>query len=73
MATTATQCLTQSQPDANHSSSWSLPNLMQRVADWGARRVEREVYAHMTDRDVQDMGVSRWEIERELARPFYRD
>ena len=72
MATAATQCLTQSQSGTNHSTSWSLSNLLQLVADWAARRVEREVYAHMTDRDVQDMGVSRWEIERELARPFYR-
>jgi uncharacterized protein YjiS (DUF1127 family) len=72
MATTASQCLTQSQPAANHSSSWTLPNLMQLVADWAARRVEREVYAQMSDRDVQDLGMSRWEIEQEIARPFYR-
>jgi uncharacterized protein YjiS (DUF1127 family) len=72
MATAATQCLTQSQSDANHSASWGLTHLMQIVADWAARRVEREVYAQMTDRDVQDLGMSRWEIEQEIARPFHR-
>ncbi len=72
MATAATLCLTQSQPATNHSTSWSLPNLLQPVADWAARRVEREVYAQITVRDVQDLGMSRWEIEQEIARPFYR-
>ena len=72
MATSATQCLTQSQANTTASSSWSLPHLMQFVADWAARRVEREVYAQMSDRDVQDLGTTRWEIEQELARPFYR-
>ena len=31
-----------------------------------------ETYGRMTDRDVQDAGLSRAQIERELARPFWR-
>jgi uncharacterized protein YjiS (DUF1127 family) len=43
------------------------------VASWKRRRDERETYARMTERDLGDAGLARWEIERELARSFWHD
>ena len=40
---------------------------------WRERRQAAATYGRMSDRDVQDTGVSRWDIERELARPFWHD
>lgn len=40
---------------------------------WQEKRHGWETYGRMNDRDVQDTGLTRWEIECELARPFWRD
>jgi uncharacterized protein YjiS (DUF1127 family) len=43
------------------------------LASWKRRRDARETYAQMTERDLGDAGLARWEIERELARSFWHD
>jgi uncharacterized protein YjiS (DUF1127 family) len=43
------------------------------LASWKRRRDAREAYAQMTERDLGDAGLARWEIERELARSFWHD
>ncbi len=40
---------------------------------WRSRRRERSTYGRISERDLRDAGVTVWEIERELARPFWRD
>lgn len=39
---------------------------------WQDRSEERNSYVRLTDRDILDIGHSRFEIERELAKPFWR-
>jgi uncharacterized protein YjiS (DUF1127 family) len=47
---------------------------IQRMArQWQRRSEERRSYALMSDRDMLDVGLSRFEIENELARRFWRD
>jgi uncharacterized protein YjiS (DUF1127 family) len=43
------------------------------AASWSRRRHARETFAAMTERDLGDAGIARWEIERELARSFWYD
>lgn len=43
------------------------------IRRWRARAQDRRSYARMTERDFQDLRWNRWEIEHELARPFWRD
>jgi uncharacterized protein YjiS (DUF1127 family) len=42
-------------------------------ATWRRRSQERQTLAHLEYRDLRDMGVSQWEVETELAKPFWRD
>jgi uncharacterized protein YjiS (DUF1127 family) len=52
----------------------SLWDRLSRLATaWNHRRQARHAFAKMTERDLGDAGIARWEIERELARPFWRD
>ena len=39
---------------------------------WRARIRERQAFAQIDDFALRDLGVSRWEVERELAKPFWR-
>lgn len=47
----------------------SLGRLLQR---WHTRSREREIFALFDHRDLRDIGVSRWDLERELSKPFWR-
>ena len=40
---------------------------------WRARIRARRTLVSFDDRDLRDLGTSRWAIERELSRPFWRD
>jgi uncharacterized protein YjiS (DUF1127 family) len=42
------------------------------VGLWRTRTRERRVLAALDHRDLRDLGLSRWEVERELAKPFWR-
>ncbi|MBS0641277.1 MAG: hypothetical protein JSS43_15490 [Proteobacteria bacterium] len=58
----------------SHSLTASAPLLLRLgrlVTAWRERRQGWENYGRMSDRDVRDTGLSRWDIERELARPFW--
>jgi uncharacterized protein YjiS (DUF1127 family) len=52
---------------------------MIRIADfgvlfrlWRQRALERQLAAQFTDRDLWDVGLTRGDIHREFARPFWR-
>ena len=60
------------------------PSLTERVSDtansvlhtlqtWGARIHERHTFPVIDDRELRDLGLSRWELDRELRKPFWRD
>lgn len=40
---------------------------------WRTRQKDRRALALLTDRDFHDIGHTRWELEDELAKPFWRD
>ena len=39
---------------------------------WRARTRERRAFVSFDDRDLRDTGMSRWELEHELSKPFWR-
>ena len=43
------------------------------VAAWRARLRDRRELAALDERDLRDARLSRWDVERELAKPFWRD
>jgi uncharacterized protein YjiS (DUF1127 family) len=42
------------------------------VRIWRERTRERQAFAELDYRDLRDIGLSRWEVEGELAKPFWR-
>jgi uncharacterized protein YjiS (DUF1127 family) len=42
-------------------------------AAWRRRIQERDAFAHLDERDLHDIGLSQWEVETELAKPFWRE
>jgi len=40
---------------------------------WRRRVRERRALAEFTDRDLRDIGVTRVDVQNELAKPFWRD
>ena len=43
------------------------------LARWRARRTEAWILAEMTDRDLADAGLNRWQLARETSRPLWQD
>jgi uncharacterized protein YjiS (DUF1127 family) len=39
---------------------------------WLTRIRDRQMFAALDRRDLSDLSLSRWEVERELAKPFWR-
>ena len=64
----------------NHCQATALPSARRGVADsirdtirlWRRRLRERRAMEFFNDRDLRDIGVSQWEIDREIAKPFWR-
>jgi uncharacterized protein YjiS (DUF1127 family) len=42
------------------------------VGTWRRRMRERQAFARLDYRELRDIGLSRWDVERELAKPFWR-
>lgn len=40
---------------------------------WQSRVSARRALASFNSRDLHDVGMSRWELERELSKPFWRN
>ena len=59
-------------PVAHHRTDL-LAQIGRTIALWRERRRDRRGFAVLNDRDLQDLQVSRWELERELSKPFWRD
>jgi len=39
---------------------------------WGARIKERHAFPVLDERELRDLRMSRWQVEQELAKPFWR-
>jgi len=50
-----------------------LTNRVRRVVGTWRRRIrERQAFARLDYRELRDIGLSRWDVERELVKPFWR-
>ncbi len=59
--------------DFHHPSVGSLVEAARTgFAAWRARAREREALALMNDRELHDIGLSRWDAQHEVDKPFWR-
>jgi uncharacterized protein YjiS (DUF1127 family) len=56
------------------AGSAGLAASIARVAErWRARIKDRRAFAALDYRDLRDLGLSRWEVESEMLKPFWRE
>lgn len=75
MSYVARATLTDCQPISHSARSRSVgigERLSNLVGTWRRRVRERDAFAALDYRDLRDMGLSRWEVEGELRKPFWR-
>jgi uncharacterized protein YjiS (DUF1127 family) len=48
-------------------------SIIHAIGVWHSRFTERQALAMLDARELRELGVSQWEVERELAKPFWRD
>jgi uncharacterized protein YjiS (DUF1127 family) len=58
-------------PSTNHGGL--AASVVHAIDVWRARIRDRQTFATLDRRDLLDLNLSRWEVERELAKPFWRD
>jgi uncharacterized protein YjiS (DUF1127 family) len=46
--------------------------LLDRLRLWRRRFNDRRGFPVLDERELRDFGLSRWDVERELAKPFWR-
>ena len=39
---------------------------------WRSRIRDRQAFSSLDYRDLRDLGLSRWEVDREVTKPFWR-
>ena len=57
-----------------------VPSRLARVGEtllstlrlWRSRFNDRREFPVLEERELRDLGLSRWDVERELAKPFWR-
>lgn len=49
-----------------------LKALLRLISTWQARRHNREFMAHIDPRLARDIGLTRRDLQREIAKPFWR-
>lgn len=57
-------------PAANHGGI--AASIARTIGVWRTRITDRQTFAALDRRDLHDLSLSRWEVERELAKPFWR-
>lgn len=76
MPIAATHTLINSQCDQPRSAA-RVRAAVQSVAStlrlWRRRSRDRHDFPALNDRDLRDLRLSRWDLDRELAKPFWRD
>ena len=76
MPTAATQSLTNGQyvqPGLTARSAAAAQSIVRAWRLWRRRRRERHLFAHLDERAFNDLALSRWDVERELRKPFWQD
>lgn len=54
------------------TAGFSLTRLVAHVAGWLRNRAERRSLLQLDDRTLDDLGLTRGDVERELLRPFWQ-
>jgi uncharacterized protein YjiS (DUF1127 family) len=49
-----------------------IGSLARTLRLWRSRVRERRAFTTIDDRELHDLGLSRYDVERELAKPFWR-
>jgi uncharacterized protein YjiS (DUF1127 family) len=66
--------MTNYQPARPMLAAWAVAGSIGRLLRLRRARIrERQAFPALDERDLRDLGVSRWELERELSKPFWRD
>jgi uncharacterized protein YjiS (DUF1127 family) len=71
-AVTLTDCRTLHRV-SKPASGGIAASIVRTVGLWRARIRDRQAFATLGYRDLRDMRLSQWEVEREMAKPFWRD
>jgi len=50
----------------------SAAALLHKAAEWRRRRRQRQQLAQLSDRELQDIGVTRMEVEYELSKSYWQ-
>ncbi|HEY4173805.1 MAG TPA: hypothetical protein VGM42_12325 [Rhodopila sp.] len=58
-------------PTTNHHGI--AASIAHAIGTWRTRIRDRQTFATLDRRDLHDLSLSQWEVERELAKPFWRD
>ena len=60
-----------------HPASATQAGLIDRIAGtlqvWRTRIHDRHSFDHVDERELRELGLSRWDVEHEIAKPFWRD
>lgn len=57
---------------ARLTRSCEAAHIARRLVEWRARATQRRVLAMLNDHILQDIGLSRADVEREVSKPFWR-
>ena len=75
MPTAMVNTLRNSQCDKS-STTTRASGILQSVARslrlWRRRHRERHSFPALDERDLRDLRLTRWDVERELSKPFWR-
>ena len=55
-----------------HQLRLALFRVLKTLQTWHERSVQRDQLAHLNDRQLQDIGLSRSMIHQEIEKPFWR-
>ncbi|MGE0420850.1 MAG: DUF1127 domain-containing protein [Reyranellaceae bacterium] len=58
--------------DARPAEVSPLARLRSTLRLWRQRTIERSMLAHMTQRDISDMGMTEADVRYEMDKPFWR-
>jgi uncharacterized protein YjiS (DUF1127 family) len=67
----ATTCRQVTESQASGHRPGLFRGLINRLRDWRRVWQEREALGRMDERDLQDLRLSRWDVEREIARHLW--
>jgi uncharacterized protein YjiS (DUF1127 family) len=76
MSATTHHNLTDTQPARPSpvaARTWRWTSIIRAIGVWHSRFRERQALAMLDSRELRELGVSQWEVEQELAKPFWRE